>query len=265
MEEVLIAMCVWDTVENKRSKFTKLTLESLVDTVDLRKHRLIVIDNNSCIETREYLMSFDAWINKSKDINAKVIFNKENVGTAKAINQAWRHKKSGQHVIKMDNDVIINQRKWVDELLSAIKLDPSIGIIGLKRKDLLESPNEKWDSPYRSSLRMLAHTAGEPWVIVEDVNHVMGTCQMYNTALIHQMGGLYQMDGLYGFDDSLASIRSKIAGFKNCFLPHINMDHIDPGGTAYQQWKENYAGEMIQKYSALANELLQTKNIYYPL
>ncbi len=48
---------------------------------------------------------------------------------------------------------------------------------------------------------------------------------------------------LYGWDDGLISTRSELAGFINGFLPHIEIDHIDPGGTFYQTWKENHAGE----------------------
>ena len=113
----------------------------------------------------------------------------------------------------MDNDVVIHQAGWVEKLEACIERDPQIGIIGLKRKDCIESPDRT--DFYKSELMMLPHIPGEEWLIVEKVNHVMGTCQMYNSKLIDRIGGLYQMDGLYGFDDSLAAVRCKLAGFYN--------------------------------------------------
>jgi len=85
---------------------------------------------------------------------------------------------------------------------------------------------------------------------VEYVNHVMGTCQMYSPELRAKIGYLYQ-PRLYGFDDSLAAIRCHVAGFKNAFLPHIEIDHIDPGGTAYQDWKHKVSGEDMAEYNRL--------------
>lgn len=248
----LIGMAVYDTEANGRTKFTERTLQCLQDTVDLTKHNLIVIDNNSCQETKKLL----------KDYNTITL--PENIGTAKAINLAWRLREPKQHLIKMDNDVVIHSTGWVEELEETIETDIHIGILGLKRKDLIEDPYR--NDFYKSELRMLKHRAGDKWRIVEDVTHVMGTCQMYNYRLIDKIGGLYQMGSLYGFDDSLASLRSQLAGFRNSFLSHINIDHIDNGGTDYQKWKESTAMDFMKMF----NETKEGMNsgaipIYYEL
>jgi len=243
---MLIAVAVYDTHENGRSALTYDTLESLMRTVDLSKHRVFIIDNASCKETKIYLEHISNTVE-----NVQVITNETNVGTAKAINQAWKLRKDGEHLIKMDNDVVIHEAGWVEKLQACFDRDPQIGIIGLKRKDLLESP-ERTDF-YKSELVMLPHKPGEEWLVVEKANHVMGTVQAYNHKLIDRIGGLYQMDGLYGFDDSLAAIRSQAAGFYNCFYPHINIDHIDPGASDYTQWKADYAGERMSEYNRIAH------------
>jgi GT2 family glycosyltransferase len=249
----LIAMAVYDTEENKRSEYTEKTLESLL--TDINNHRVIIVDNGSCQKTKDILQ--DA----AKLNFVTIITNETNVGTAKAINQAWKLKKPGEHLIKMDNDVLINYTLWIEEMERAIERDPKIGIIGLKRKDLAENP---WRNDWlKSELRMLPHEGGQPWIIVEDVNHVMGTCQMYNHRLIDKIGGLYQMDGIYGFDDSLASLRSQIAGFTNCFLPHIEIDHIDTGENPYQKEKEAYALSMMEKYNNYKKRCLVLQDLVF--
>jgi hypothetical protein len=99
---------------------------------------------------------------------------------------------------------------------------------------------------------MLPHKPGEKWIVGEIVNHVMGTCQGYSPTLLDKIGYLYQ-PRLYGFDDALAAARCKVAGFLSVFLPHIEIDHIDPGDTAYQGWKEKVAGEDMAEYNRIVN------------
>lgn len=256
----LIAMAVYDTEGNGRAELTKKTFYSIINSVDLSIHRLVIIDNNSCDKTKEFLLHLE----DSCIANLLIIYNDENIGTAHAINQAWRQRYKGEHLIKIDNDVVIHQKDWVEKLEQCIERDPAIGIIGLKRKDLAESPDRT--DFYKSELSMLPHKAGEQWLVVEKVNHVMGTCCMFNSVLIDKIGGLYQMDGLYGFDDSLAAVRSQLAGFYNCFYPHIDIDHIDPGGNDYTEWKAKYAGEHMQQYNLTVQKLRSgEQSIYYPL
>lgn len=253
----LIALAVYDTEENKRTEYTVKTLESLYKQIRFTSHRVIVVDNASCKETKGVL---DFWKNRFE-----IITNPTNVGTAAAINQAWALRKPNEHLIKMDNDCIVNyEGDWVGEMERAIERDPSIGIIGLKRKDCIEEPTRSdW---YKSELHMLPHTPGEPWVVVEKVNHVMGTCQMYNHRLIDKIGGMYQMGGIYGFDDALAALRCQLAGFYNCFLPHIDIDHIDRGDTPYQKEKEAYALSMMAKYNETKEAMKAGHmNIYFPI
>lgn len=262
----LIAMAVYDTEENKRSEITRRCLDSILDTVDLSRHRMFIIDNKSCQATKDiyddFVVRFESkypWYNLNRPV---FIGLPENIGTARAINQAWKSRRPSEHCIKMDNDIIINSPGWVDELEEAIRRDPAIGQVGLKRKDCWEWPGHE-HADWRSELHMLPHMPGEPWQIVEKVKHVIGSCVMHNAALLDKVGYLYQ-PGLYGFDDVIMSHRTHIAGFYSCFLPHINIDHIDPGGTPYQSWKEKYAGEQTQQMIDLVHEMYNgTKPIYY--
>lgn len=238
----LIIMAVHDTEDNGRSKFTSLTLRGLVQTADLNKHRLIVVDNGSYEGTKEILKHCELF----KGI--QVITLPENIGTARAVNRGLQLRASGEYCIKIDNDVIIHQPGWVDQMEDVMRRMPQLGILGLKRVDLLESPYAI-NTDQRSRLLMVPHETGQRWRIVEECKHVMGTCTMLSPALLDRVGFFYQMDGLYGFDDSLMCVRSQVAGFVNCFLPHIDIDHIDPGGTPYTKWKEDYAGTMLSRYT----------------
>ena len=251
---MLIAMAVYDTPENKRTWMTKRTLKSLANMVNWSKHRLIVVDNGSCDLTL-WLYGYMA-----KAFDFTLIRNETNVGTAKAINQAWRHREPGEHCVKMDNDVVVHQLSWPHLMELVFARDAEIGICGLKRRDVDASPHNV-EEP--STIRMLPHKKGQSWIIVEEVKHVMGTCQAYSSLLLDRIGYLNQ-PGVYGFDDSLASIRAHMAGFKTVYLPGVGLDHIDPGGDAYCQWKRDEAGRRFPEFNTqVALYEMGAEDIYY--
>lgn len=244
----LIAMAVHDTVENKRSELTRATLQCLLDTVDFTHHRLFVIDNGSCEDTERLLAEFYKQ-SEARYINSfDIIRFPVNVGTAKAINLAIKHRYKDEPVVKIDNDVIIHKKGWLEDMADVMCRMPQIGILGLKRPDLQESTFAV-NLDFRSKLHEVPHQPGERWRIVEECKHVMGTCTMINPSLLDRIGYFYQMEGLYGFDDSLLCVRSQVAGFMNCFLHGIDIDHIDPGQTEYSTWKEQHAKELLHEYA----------------
>jgi len=266
----LIAMSVYDTKESGRTAMTLQTLESLMRTVNFSKHRLFVIDNNSCLETKMMLHKFVFENKDNFEGNLTIIHNKENIGTARAINQAHAQREPFENCIKMDNDVVITPSPlgegrgegWVDAMEEYLQRDPSIGIIGLKRKDCGEHPGAP--GHLMSHLYMLPHTPGMRWLVGEQVAHVMGTCQMFSAKLMDTIGYLWQ-PRLYGFDDVYMSLRSTLAGFKNVFIPHIEIDHIDPGGNEYTDWKNRVAGEDMKYHQQIAQDFQRgTRSLYVP-
>jgi GT2 family glycosyltransferase len=255
---MILTMAVYDTPENGRTEMTRRTLLSLGKTVDWTRHRLVVSDNGSCQATHRLYFEM-----AGVGVPFELIHNGSNIGTARAINRGWKMRKPGEHALKLDNDCEIKSSGWADELEEVFRRDPTMGICGLKRKDLEERPDHEIEW-YRSQLLMLPHQPGERWIVVERCRHIMGTCQAYSSTLLDKIGYLYQMGGLYGFDDALASLRADIAGFKTVFLPHIEIEHIDPGITAYSQWKRDYAGQQMKLFeSTKADYRTGVASIYY--
>ena len=212
-------------------------------------------------------MKYQDNANGSENLN--IIHLPENVGTARAINMAWKHRNPGEHLVKMDNDVLILNNKWVEEMEEVLNLGdrftPPIGILGLKRKDLIESPYRT--DGYQSQLMQIPHNMGERWHTVEIINHCMGTCQMYHHKLIDKIGGLEQLGGIYGLDDTIASAKSQIAGFCNAFLNHIEIDHIDTGeNTEYLKFKSDYVSNKFGELHQLINDYKSgAKELFTPI
>lgn len=244
---MLIAIPVWDTVENKRTQLTKLVVEQLLKTISAHD-RVIVSDNGSCEETIEFIENLN-------DDRLTLLRNGRNLGIADGANAAWEMARDDEIVCKMDNDCFILTPGWTSIVSFVLSKSPDIGILGMKRKDLLEHPQAQ--EPYRSKLSFCNHEPGERWIVVEDASHIMGTCYCFNPALRKKFGFLNQPKTIYGFDDSLASVRARVLGFRTCFLPQIEIDHLDVSGTKktdeYTKWKNNEALGGMEEYNNMVN------------
>jgi len=254
-------MACYDTEENGRSEYTWETMCSLRDTVNWGKHRLCVVDNDCCQATKDIFKDF-----RLASVITRTTFTlitlSENIGTAKAVNLGLKLRMHGEHCIKLDNDIVIHRSGWVDELEAVIERDNTIGITALKRKDLAQHPDNP-DLTFKSELVMLPHEAGQKWIVVEKSRDIMGTCTMFNYRLLDKIGYMHQ-PGKYGFDDQLMALRSLLAGFWNCFLPHIDLDHIDSGQNDYSEVKRQQANEVWYEYQSMHNDYVEGRlPLYY--
>lgn len=255
----LIAMVVYSTDENGKDEYLKKTLQHLAYTVDFNKHRLILSVNGFTAETTKTIEIFSHGTLK---IIERTIYNDDNIGTAGAINKIITLRNPGEHVIKIDDDVVINNGGWADLMEEAVSIDPLIGIIGLKRKDLIQTP---WhpDPQYRSELILLPHTPGHKWITIERTPDIIGTCTLFNSLLLDKVG-FSRQPGKYGFEDNLFCHRSHLAGFYNCFLNHVDIDHIDEGAPKYSEWKAKHSAELFPEYHRLVHAMIKgDEPIYY--
>lgn len=241
----LICMAVHDTEENKRSKYTAETLQSLCETVDLEKHFLFISDNNSCLRTQDIYEFLPNHLTDKAKTHLIIVKNKTNLGTAGAINLGIKLREKNQVIIKIDNDCVVHEKGWVEKLEEVFNLDPTIGIAGLKRDDIPQNPNHP-DPEARTILEQLGEQT------IEICPDIMGTCTAFNPLLLDKIGYMNQ-PSVYGFDDVLISVRSIAAGFRNCFFPDIKITHLDEGGDAYCDWKKREAGVYLQEVSHLIN------------
>lgn len=249
----IIAMAVFSTAENGKDQYLERTLASLRETVDFRQHRLGVSVNEATTKTWQIIESFSDIISICKT-------NYGNIGTAEAVNKVWLDATENEHCVKMDDDVVIHQQGWLDVMCEIANCNPNIGQIGLKRKDLIESPTHE-NEFYRSQIITVKTLQGSREV--EKCHHIMGTCVLHSRNLLNVVGYMWQ-PRIYGFDDTFMSLRSELAGFENVFLSDVDIDHIDSGATPYQAWKEQQASETWDEYRATVQDYKDgIKDVYY--
>lgn len=236
----LICCATYNRIEMSQACF-----DSFFKTVDPEEAKLWIVDNGSMDGTVDWLRTL------SHPVIEDIVYNNENLGTAKALNMGWKiaHGR-GWNAGKLDNDVVFYDDDWLTRMLSVLEHTENVGLVGVKRRDLEEKPNHKPDSFYRTWLFTLP--TGQ---VIEVSNHVIGTCWIVSHRLLTAIGGLKQI-GLYGLDDALYCHRAHIAGFLTVFVPDVSIEHIDPGDPKYPEytsWKRDVAGEIVHsgEYDAL--------------
>lgn len=101
-------------------EYTKDCIESIYKYTDKDTYEIIVVDNCSTDETRN-------WLKMQKDI--KVILNKENLGFPKACNQGIERANSENDILLLNNDTIVTTN-WLKNLKICLYSDSVIGATG---------------------------------------------------------------------------------------------------------------------------------------
>lgn len=255
-----IIVASYCTEENKRLEIAEQMFNSLINTVDFSVNELHIHLNSPSSEAIAFFEGFNNIFPNKKNIT--ITKTDENIGTSAAINLGIRNRGENQFIVKMDDDCVVHSKEWIPLMQEAMIRYPKLGVLGLKRKDLEQRPDHPTHF-FKSTLRMLPHKAGERWIVIEETDDIMGTCTMLSPALLDAVG-YYEQPNEYGYDDSLINFKSLIGGFKNAFLSHIEIDHIDNGeNIAYREFKQRLASEGGEKYQQMLKTIRDTKKIYY--
>jgi GT2 family glycosyltransferase len=262
MSSILI-MASYVTETNNRLEYAKDTLNGLIETVDFNNHELFISDNGSCQAMIDYYKWFKPHFNNlfPKE-NLIISYNGKNLGTAEAVNLGIRERKPNQYVIKIDSDVTIGKIGWVDDMEECFDRYPNLGILGLKRTELIQHPEHE-NPAYRTELKFLPHERGDSWVVIEICKDIIGTLTMFSPSLLDKVGYMWQIS-TYAWDDVFMSIRSEKAGFVNAFLPTIPIVHLDNGEGEYVKEKCKEAERTIAYFSEISEDYKNgVRDIYY--
>jgi GT2 family glycosyltransferase/SAM-dependent methyltransferase len=115
--KVSVIIVTYNNVE-----LTQRCIESLLRNTTYSNYELIIVDNASSDDTRNYLR----YLNRNHD-NITIILNDANLGFAAANNQGLKLA-TGEYLLLLNNDTVV-PKGWLDPLLRHLQ-NPQIGLVG---------------------------------------------------------------------------------------------------------------------------------------
>ncbi|MBN2453518.1 MAG: glycosyltransferase family 2 protein [Candidatus Omnitrophica bacterium] len=180
---------------------TRDCIESLKDNSG-GDWRLIIIDNASGKETRQYLEEVAA----SAAFPVKLIRNEENLGFIKAVNQGIAAS-DAPFVCLLNNDTIVT-RLWLDEMIAVAESAPDIGIVNPSSNNLGQKPAH--GEPIELYAEKIRSERGRSI----ELGAAIGFCMLIKRDLIKKIGVFDEIYGMGNFEDTDFSRRAAREGYR---------------------------------------------------
>ncbi|MFA6321084.1 MAG: glycosyltransferase family 2 protein [Candidatus Omnitrophota bacterium] len=186
-----IIIPVWNQLES-----TKECAEAILRTTDY-PYRLIIIDNGSDSETKNYLEEFK----KKHAPDAIIICNEKNLGYVKAVNQGLRVS-DAPYVCLLNNDTIPGAG-WLGRLVFFAEKHKDIGLMN----PLCDGHSDRTVDAYAKEVA----ANGDKYM---EMNQCFGFCTLIKREVIDKVGYLDEAFGVGGYDDTDYSMRAGKAGYR---------------------------------------------------
>lgn len=179
---------------------TKACIDSIVKHTDY-PYRLIIIDNGSDPETREYLDGLKG----EKYLGLLLIHNEKNLGFVKAVNQGLRIS-DAQYICIMNNDTIATDG-WLEEMIEVMSSDPRIGILNPSSNTSNQSPDrgEPIDD-YASGLKRFK-------LQVQELSVCRGFCMLMRREVLEKVGLFDESFNIGYFEETDYCKRARREGY----------------------------------------------------
>ena len=213
---------------------------------------IIIIDNNSNDGSKENLAA--------KFPGVKYIFNNENLGFAKACNQAFKIS-SGDHILFLNPDTVLSETCLTD-CISFLKTYTDAGAAGVRMLDdkgkFLKESKRGLPSPSASFYKLFGLTTIFPGSktiakyyqghLPENENNpvevLSGAFMMLKRTVFEKVNGFDEIFFMYGEDIDL-SVRINQLGYKNYYLGKVSITHLKGGSTTYNyKYIKDFYGAM---------------------
>lgn len=184
-------------VTYNRLALTKRAVESLLAKTP-EEFTLHVVDNASTDGTPEYLKAL-----ASAHENMRVFFLRRNMGVTVAANLGWGAMPS-DYYIKLDNDIEIEDPRWLRAMLELADANPELGLVG--------HLCGVW--PYEITPATLSGGG-----LLDSCDCCNGGCVLVPQRTHERLGFWNEDYGLYGFEDLDYSERAAQAGLAQGYVP----------------------------------------------
>ena len=181
--------------------FTKDCVESVISNTADVDYKLIMIDNASNDETKNYLESLKGLLGHK----AIIVRNNNNLGFVKAANQGLRLS-DAPYVCLLNNDTLVT-KGWLSEMIAVAEGSPHIGLVNPSSNNLGQKPVK--GEPIESYAAKLAEFHGK----FLEIGSAIGFCMLVKRSVIEKIGVFDEIYGMGNFEDTDYSRRSVKEGF----------------------------------------------------
>jgi GT2 family glycosyltransferase len=223
-------------------ELTQLCVESIFRNTTYPNYEVIIIDNASTDDTRNYLR----YLSRSKP-SVKVVLNDDNLGFAAANNQGLRLAQGGCLVL-LNNDTVV-PKGWVEPMLRHLE-SPLIGLVGPvtnsagneAKIDVVYSNLEQMED---FSDRYTAQRRGR----IFDISVLAMFCIAMRREVFEEIGFLDEKFGVGMFEDDDYSRRAQNLGYRtvcaeDAFVHHYgqaSFKKLIASGKYQELWDRNQA------------------------
>ncbi len=248
-ETVDIIVCIHNALDDVRN-----CLQSVLRHT-APPYRLILVDDGSQPETRDYVREF------AQSQGLLLIRNEEAKGYTLAANQGLRAS-TGDFVVLLNSDTIVTPR-WVDRMLRCFRSDPKIGVAGPLSNtaswqsvpEVFNADGDWADNPLPEGIsidEMAAQVAELSACQYPRVGFLNGFCYMIRRSTLDELGGFDEETFGRGFgEENDFSLRSTKAGWELAVVDDAYVFHAQ---------SRSYSSERRLKLAKLADEALSRKH-----
>ena len=218
---------------------------------------VILVDNASQDNSLEVTKGFLPWL--------KVIANEQNLGFARANNQALKIS-NGKYIYFLNPDTELKQGA-LDAIIEFMESNPEVGLAGTRIENPDGSPQSSFEKHYPGE----RHSRGELSGLKGDIAWALGASMIARHSVLKVAGGFDEGFFLYGEDQDLClSVRK--AGWKIGFITDAVILHW--GGVSEQDtlpievWKKKFNAELLfyrKHYSKKTIKAIRRANIIQAL
>lgn len=183
-------------------------LRSIIERTTHNNYEIIVVDNNSCDGTQDYLKSLAAL-----DSRVRPVLNRHNKGFAAGNNDGIMAA-NGDYLIFLNNDTLVTEG-WLDKLILPLLRDQTVGLVGpvtnsVGNEQRIYTEATATDEVVQEGLLWASMSLGDFF----ETDLLSFFCVAARRELITAIGLLDESFGLGFYEDDDYCIRTRQAGFR---------------------------------------------------
>lgn len=204
-----IIIPIWNQLEH-----TKNCIDKVINNTRY-SYRLILVDNGSDSQTRNYLIK----LKNDKSLDVVIIRNENNLGFVRGVNQGLAVS-DAPYVCILNNDTIPTMG-WLERLVEFAESHNEIGIV-----------NPLCSAPAGADLDKYAESIAGNKNAYMEMNQCFLFCALIKREVIEKIGYLDEAFGMGCYDDTDYSMRAGIAGYRCASVHSSCVHHLD--GTSFK-------------------------------